>query len=193
MTLVVTPGDPTADSYFTLDEANAYFSARGITTWTGSDSAKEAAARMGTQYLDNAYRDRWKGYRTNQLQSLSWPRIGKGGDSRFRYANRDTFFVYGIIDSDGFEINTGVVPDQVKRAAMEAALMALSGVKLEPTLARGGAIKSQSQTVGPITKSIVYMDGAPAIDRYSVIEGYLRGIVISTPGAMSGTVRLVRG
>jgi hypothetical protein len=192
MSLNSTAGDAAAESYFSLVEAADYFTARGITAWTGTDAAKEAAARLGTQYLDNAYRNRWKGYRTNQNQALAWPRIGDGGDSRFRLPVGSTFFVHGLIDEDGFEIPTDVVPNQVKRAAMEAALMALSGTVLEPTLARGGRVKSVSKVVGPLSKSITYEDGAPSVDRYMVIDGYLRGLVTSQPGSGSGNVKLVR-
>lgn len=191
MALVTTPGAADADSYFTLDEATTYFTARGITTWTGTDTVKENAARRGTAYLDNQYRGRWKGYRTEQLQALAWPRIGSGGDSRLR-AQGETFAVYGIVDDDGFEIPTNIVPTQIKTAAMEAALLVLSGVTMEPRLERGGQIKSKSEQVGPISESTVWMDGAPSVDRFTVIEGLLRGLVNSTPGSTSGNVRLVR-
>jgi hypothetical protein len=179
MALNSTAGDAAAESYFSLAEATTYFTNRGVTAWTGTDAVKEQAARKGTSYLDNAYRNRWKGYRTAQTQALAWPRVGS------------TFFVYGIVDEDGFEIPTNVVPDQIKRAAMEAALLSMS-VTLEPTLERGGQIKSKTETVGPISESTTWMDGAPAVDRYSAIEGLLRGLVTSTPGASAGNVRLVR-
>jgi hypothetical protein len=190
MALVTTPGATDADSYFSLVEATAYFTARGVTAWTGTDTVKEQAARKGTSYLDNAYRNRWKGYRTEQAQALAWPRVGSGGDSRFRWPGQ-SFAVYGIVDEDGFEIPTDTVPEQIKRAAMEAALLSMS-VTLEPTLERGGQIKSKTETVGPISESTTWMDGAPAVDRHSAIEGLLRGLVTSTPGATSGNVRLVR-
>lgn len=191
MALVTTPGAIDADSYFSLAEATTYFTARGVTAWTGTDTVKEQAARKGTAYLDNAYRNRWKGYRTEQAQSLAWPRVGPGGDSRFRLPVGSTFFVYGIVDEDGFEIPTDTVPEQIKRAAMEAALLSMS-VTLEPTLERGGQIKSISKGIGPMQKSVTYMDGAPAVNRYSSIDGLLRGLVTSTPGASAGNVRLVR-
>ena len=191
MALVTTPGAADADSYFTLAEATAYFTARGIATWTGSDTVKESAARRGTTYLDNQYRGRWKGYRTEQLQALAWPRVGSGGDSRLR-AQGDTFAVYGIVDDDGFEIPTNVIPAQIKTAAMEAALLVLTGVTMEPRLERGGQIKSKLEQVGPISESTTWMDGAPAVDRFLAIEGLLRGLVNSMPGSTSGNVRLVR-
>jgi hypothetical protein len=75
---------------------------------------------------------------------------------------------------------------------MEAALLSLSGTVLEPLLVRGGQVKSIGKSVGPLRKDITYTDGAPAIDRYTVIEGLLRGLVTSTPGSSSGNTTLVR-
>lgn len=180
MALVSTPAAADADSYFALDDANAYFTARGITVWTGTDAAKEAAARRGTSYLDNQYRGRWLGYASTSTQALAWPRT----------AAREP--LYPLYDADGFEIGSDAIPRQIKTAAMEAALLVLTGVNLEPTLARGGAIKSIGKGVGPLRKDITYMDGAPASDRYTAIQGLLRGLVTGSPGSTSGNVRLVR-
>lgn len=189
MALVVTPGADNADSYASLDEANAYFTARGLTTWTGTDSAKENALRRAADYLENQYRGRWKGYRTSETQSLSWPRLGDE-DNR---SVRDGFLVaVGIVDDDGFEIPTDVIPKQLKNAQCEAALLILTGVDLQPRLVRGGMVKSIGKGVGPLRKDIVYMDGAPGIDRFSAIEGLLRGLVTSTPGSGVSVVGMVR-
>lgn len=190
MALITTPGAADADSYFSLAEATAYFTARGITAWTGTDAVKENAARRGTAYLDNQYRGRWKGYRTEQLQALAWPRVGSYRENGVRIG--DSLSVAGIVDLDGFEIPTNVVPQQIKNAAMESALLALTGVDMEPRLERGGMIKSIGKSVGPLRKDITYMDGAPAVDRFLAIEGLLRGLVNSMPGSTSGNVSLVR-
>lgn len=190
MTLVTTPGAANADSYVTLTEFNTYCdkTSRGI---SGTDAELEALLRKGVAYLENQYRGRWKGYRTEQEQALAWPRIGSGGDSRLR-AQGDTFAVYGIVDIDGFEIPTNAIPQQIKDAQCEVALLASAGVSLEPRLERGGMIKSIGKSVGPLRKDITYMDGAPAVDRFLAIEGLLRGLVNSMPGSTSGNVRLVR-
>lgn len=185
MALVTTPGAANADSYVTLVEAAAYFTARGIATWTGSDTVKENALRLGTSYLDNAYRGRWIGLTATATQSLAWPRV----DGSRSLSSGCT---YPLTDENGWEIAIDVVPQQIKTATLEAALLAMSGVTLEPTLVRGGAIKSIGKSVGPLRKDITYMDGAPVIDRYLAIEGLLRGLVNSTPGSSSGNVRLVR-
>lgn len=188
MTLVVTPGASNADSYASLADSNAYFSGRGVTAWTGTDSVKEAALRKATSYLDNAYRDRWRGVRLNEDQSLAWPRCDA---ATYR---SDIGITTALFDSDGFEIPTDAIPTAIQRATMEAALLALAGTDLEPALAASAVgIKSISKGVGPLNKAITYRDDAPMVGRYVAIENYLRGLVTGTPGASSGTVRLVRG
>ena len=117
------------------------------------------------------------GVRVAETQALAWPR-----------ADGYRAWTTPLLDADGFDIATTTVPTRVKNACLEAALLALTGSTLEPSLARGGAVKQES--VGPI--SVTYMDGASAVDRYTVIDGLLRGLVKSTPGASSGNVRLER-
>lgn len=190
MTLISTPGDPAADSYFALTDASAYFTGRGIAAWTGSGATLEAAARLGTTYLENQYRGRWVGLTTTQTQALSWPRID-GGRGRIGHSY-GYGFTYPLYDINGWPIPIDAVPLQVQRAAMEAALLALTATVLEPALDRGGQVKSQSDTVGPLRSETVWMDGAPTVTQYTVIQGLLRGLVNSTPGASSGNVQVVR-
>lgn len=181
MTITATPGSATADSYVTVAEADAYFTARNVTTWTGADTVKEPALRKATAYLDNQYRLRWVGVRSVEAQALAWPR-------------RDGYrgWGYPLLDADGFDIAVDGVPQQVKNACAEAALLALTGVTLEPRLERGGQIKSIGKSVGPLRKDITYADGASIMDRITSIEGILRGLVKSTPGSTSSTVSVVR-
>lgn len=190
MPLIATAGAADADSYATLAEAATYFTDRGITAWTGTDTVKEQALRRAATYLDNQYRGKWKGYRTDEAQALAWPRTGSGDN---RAVRNGMLTALGIVDLDGFEIPTDTVPRQVKHAQFEAALLVIAGVTLEPRLERGGEIKSISKTVGPLQKAVTYMDSASVMDRLTVIEGLLRGLVTGTPGASSGNVRIIRG
>jgi hypothetical protein len=188
MSLNSTAGDAAAESYFAVADADTYFTNRNNAAWTGSTAVKEAAARLGTQYLDNAYRERWKGITATKDQALAWPRVEGSRGGRPFYGSS-----YPLLDENGWQIDPTVVPIQVQRAAMEAALLSLSGATLEPQLVRGGQIKSLDEQVGPIKESTVWADGAPAIDRYTVIEGYLRGLTDSQPGTSAGNIRLMRG
>lgn len=185
MSLNSTSGAADAESYASVAEANAYFTARGVTTWIGSDAQKENALRVGVGYLENQYRDRWVGIRTTQEQSMAWPRV----DGLRGYYRGYTQL---LLDLDGWPIPQTTVPTQLKSANAEAALLALTGVSLEPRLIRGNMIKSTSDQVDVLKTEIVYQDGAPAVDRFLVIEGLLRGLVTSNPGASSGNIRMVR-
>lgn len=187
MSLNSTAGDSAAESFASVAEADAYFAARGNTTWTGATPAKENALRVGSGYLCNQYRDRWVGITATQAQALAWPRVD---GARSGYYQRG--FTQSLLDLDGWPIAQDVVPVQVKNANIEAALLALTGVSLEPRLVRGNAIKSTHSKVDVLEKEIVYQDGAPVVDRFLVIEGLLRGLVTSFPGAPSGNVRMVR-
>lgn len=184
MALVTTPGAANADSYVTLTEFNTYCDKtnRGV---SGTDGELEGFVRKGVSYLENQYRGRWVGIRANQTQALAWPRV-----NGFRGVSGG--IIEPLYDIDGFEIPTDAIPQQIKDAQCELALLAFAGVDMQPRLERGGAIKSIGKSVGPLRKDITYMDGAPAEDRFLAIEGLLRGLVNSTPGSSSGNVRLVR-
>lgn len=75
MSLVVEDGAGKADaeSYVSVDYADAYHAARGNTAWaTLTTSAKEIALRNGTGYIDANYT--FKGQKNTQEQALQWPR-----------------------------------------------------------------------------------------------------------------------
>jgi len=65
-----------ADSYVTLEFANAFFTNRGISDWTGDNAVKEAALINATDYIEQEYTMNWMGETASENQSLSWPRFG---------------------------------------------------------------------------------------------------------------------
>lgn len=73
-----TAGSETANSFVTLDEAEAYFAERlDVAAWTAADDAtKERALVMATRMLE---RLRWHGARASAAQALGWPRAGAPG------------------------------------------------------------------------------------------------------------------
>ncbi|MCW2309719.1 DnaT-like ssDNA-binding protein [Rhodobium gokarnense] len=158
MTIDVTAKSATAVAYGSAAEADAYFTARAITTWTGTDAAKEAALIRGCDYLEGKYRGRWEGLATTEAQSLSWPR---------GY----------ICDVDGYSIDADTVPNKVKYANFEAALLILTGADLEPALERGGAPIMERVKAGPVETETEYSAGAPARSVFTKIEGLLVGLV----------------
>lgn len=110
-----------ANSYVSVANADAYFSARNNTTWTAySTAVKEAALLYACQWLNARYE--WPGVISDVTQTLSWPRDGAE-------------------DSEGRDIDPDEVPGCIVDAQCEAAAAhALEG--LNEVLARGGAISS---------------------------------------------------
>lgn len=120
MALIIEDGTniSNANSLVTLSEADAYFTARAITTWTGTDSAKQAALIRAMQYLNGLS---WQGLPVVYNQPLAWPRC---------YVNLPS----------GDYWPQGEIPKQVKDAQCEIALRWLIGEDLTPDMDPGGQI-----------------------------------------------------
>jgi hypothetical protein len=191
MALDATVGGANADSYATTAEFKSYADSIGfLYTSVYSDAVIEIAMRKATQYLDRAYRGKWKGFRTDRDQALAWPR-SSSQDLPVNYLTPS--FTTGVIDEDGYEIPSNTIPKQVKQAEYEATILSLQGSDLLPNYPRGNAVKRKKVKAGPVESETEYMDGASARDRYLTIEGLLYGLTNSQPGATSGTGTLIRG
>ena len=147
-------GLETANSYISIVDCDTYHLDRGNTSWTGTDTVKEAALIKASQYVDGRYRKMWKGIPLTSIQSLSWPREG-------------------IYDERDSEIEG--IPNRLKYAVCEAALRALTE-DINPDLERGGRIKREK--VGPIDTE--FADNAPARTSIPVIADLLTGYLKRT-------------
>ncbi len=131
MALIVEDGTGKADaeSYISVADATTYHANRGNSTWAAlaSDTVREQALRKATDYMEQSYRIRWKGYRVNSTQKLSWP--------RYEVKRIDQ---YGYMPSD-------YVPLEVQNACAELALKAASE-DLAPDLEQG----VKREKIGPI-------------------------------------------
>lgn len=107
MTLTITPGSATADSYTDVATATAYATARGL-LFTGVTVDQEAALRRATGWIDATYRGRFPGQRENgRAQALEWPRKN-------------------AYDTDGDLIAVDSIPDEIVSATIEAAIRELA-------------------------------------------------------------------
>ncbi|GAB6036136.1 hypothetical protein JCM15519_06950 [Fundidesulfovibrio butyratiphilus] len=168
-----------ANTLADVARADAYFLARGLTTWAGEAAAKEAALARAMDWLNGLS---WKGCPVTYNQPLCWPRYEvpiETGCSRSYY-------------QDGFAMGSGLtgswpsgeIPAQVLDAQCEAALRYLTGTDMMPDLNRGGRVVMQRVDV--ITTQ--YEAGAPAGKTYPAIMALLRPFLHSSAGA-----RMVRG
>lgn len=116
VTIVATPGAANANSYLTVEEANAYFKSRVplSTPWENVDD-KSAALVMATRVINAVavakrmlsdgyyFTSRgWTGSPATAVQSLAWPRVG-------------------MYDMNGNVIPSDVIPQALKDATAELA------------------------------------------------------------------------
>lgn len=93
-----------SDFYSTIDAADTYHSARGNDTWTGSEEVKGVAMLRGSEYIDQAFRSAFPGFKTELRDQLrEWPRSD-------------------AVDIEGNYLDSEMVPNEVYNATYEAAL-----------------------------------------------------------------------
>lgn len=167
MALIVETGSgmPTAESYVSEDEANAYFDKRGNpSAWTAlTTNDKESALRYATVALDGMYE--WEGDIRQLLQALSWPR----SDAK---------------DWEGRTIVSTSVPQRVKDATCELALLHLTEA-LNSSYARGGSVIRER--VGSLETE--YSEAAGAETSLPVLDRIIGGLGYRRSGVTGRTVR----
>ena len=166
MALVVEDGTglSTAEAYISVADADTYHTAyTGSSDWSGAtDSVKERVLRRGAQVMDNTYILRWKGDRTNRTQTLDWPRTS-------------------VEDTDGFIIDSNVVPVEVQRANAEYALREITEANgIIPDVTDNGTIKSEMVKVGPLERDVEYQGGKAPLTQFTVVEILLKGLLESS-------------
>lgn len=156
-------GSPDAEAYCSVVQADAYHEKRGAASWAAlTESQKEAALRLATDYLTRAYQPRWAGNRTNDVQALDWPRalVPRPGVGAF-YPDDE-------------------IPKELIGASAELALKSVSGPLIEdiepPVI---------EETIGPITTR--YAAGASQSKKYPAVDRLLAPLL-----AGGGGVKFVR-
>ena len=124
-------GLPNADSYVSIEFADSYFSARGVSEWeTLTQTKKEQALIKGTDFIDSIYQ--WYGQKATTIQSLRFPRVN-------------------LRDYEGQEV-VGV-PNCLKQAVCDASLLSANGTELFQTKNENGDVVSETITTLSFTYS----------------------------------------
>ena len=112
LTLIATAGDASANTYATLEEAEAYFEGRLYTSdWDAeTDENKNKALAWATKLLDQLIE--WDGQYTLESQALRWPRGG-------------------VVTPDGKYLDANTIPDFLKNATAEFAAALLDENRTE--------------------------------------------------------------
>jgi hypothetical protein len=193
MTLVVEDGTgrAAAQSYVSVEDADAFYSAQLNEGWfVDEPSKKEAALIRATAFIDATYRARFPGYPTRgRAQALEWPRRGaytyvpdNGRSSAYFDANTGAGYDQGYT-----YLPVNEIPRELRAAVCEAAMRELAKPgSLAPDLKRGGAIKS----AGAGSARVEFFGNAPAGTTFQAIDLAL-GALLMPASPYSG--RAVRG
>lgn len=155
--LITTP--PDADSYASLEWVDAYHSAQGNAAWTGDETAKEAALRRATGWIDATYGARFAGVKTGgRDQTLLWPRSG-------------------VRDADRNALPPDTVPREIVAATAEAALRELiSPGGLAPDYVASRTVMREK--LGSLEREYASSTGVSgAVPVLTVVDGILAGLI----------------
>ena len=163
MALIVEDGSvvPNADSYISVADATTYFENHGDPqAWPNAhQDIKEGALRYATTTIDGMFK--WTGEVFSLTQPLGWPRSD-------------------ATDNENRTIPTNAVPERVRYATCELALLHISK-PLNENYDRGGDTKLEQ--VGPVR--VEYFSGA-AVEPYMPILTRIIGGLGTWRGAMTG-------
>lgn len=163
MTLIIEDGSivANADSYInvadTITFLNSYYSEydEEAAAFLGlSTSRQEVILRQSTYVLDRRYRERWKGYKNVQTQSLDWPRSD-------------------VNDEDGWAIPTDSIQRRILRAEVEIAKRVANSVDIFEDQSRGGRVQSEKVDV----IAIAYFADAPSTTLFEGLDAVLKGLL----------------
>lgn len=178
MPLIVETGTglATADSWISLEEANAYWTDRADADWLAATStSREAALRNAADYLMYAYR--WPGQAAVTGQRLPWPRAGV----------RSGVSYYSAMD----------IPSQVIDAQLLLAIEALKGNILSKVTPAQGALLEETKKLEGLARTLKF--AAPQVDdisrlrRFPMVDAILAGIAVTASNATFGYANLRRG
>ncbi len=163
-----------AESYCSVATASAYFTSHDVPEASWADletSEKEALLRTATEYIEQTYGARWRGYPMTDTQALSWPR---------GYVERGDF---AALTSTSAYLPDDEIPPLLARATAELALRANDG-PLTVDIGR----PTKREKAGPV--EVEYFSAGREQTNYSVVSNMLsRFLRPMTSGAMRGLVR----
>ena len=157
MALVVEDGTGKIDSesYISVTDATSYHTLRGNSDWA-LITDKEAALRKATDYMLQAYRKLWLGYRVTSTQALDFP--------------RSDIYLYDY--SEPVLVSETIVPIEIKNACAELALKTYT----DEFLLSDEEQKVIQEIVGPIT--VKYSDNSTTpTKKYSSINAMLKSFL----------------
>lgn len=146
-----------ANSYVSVEFADDYFSARGVSEWDNLETEKkEQLLIKATDFIDCIYQ--WKGKKEFESQALRFPRVN-------------------LRDYEGMEIKG--IPSCLKQAVCDASLLANSGELFE-TAEQNGDVVSETITTLSFTYANKGSRKTTSTTLYDSINTKLRGLFLES-------------
>lgn len=151
-----------ANSYASLEEADAYAIPRGLWTATEDEAvmlSREQALLRASDWLNSLD---WKGAPVSLDREMAWPRKGIG--------------------AHGVAVAEDAVPACVKTACIEAAVLVSGGTDLFAEQEYSGKITARSSKVGPLAESFEYASpGASTTPKRDALTARIAWLLSSLP------------
>lgn len=164
LTLVTTPAAPTANSYATVAEANAYHEGRlHVDDWDDADDAIKAAALVQAAKFLDAMPRAWTGAASTAEQAMGWPRTG-------------------MLSRNGYALASGEIPNALKDAQAEFARQLIATDRTEDnaiTLQGITSVKAGSVDVKFREKTLEEGEDRTALLRRDSLEAMIPDAVIA--------------
>lgn len=156
-------------SFVSVADADEYHARRNHTEWTLLTLGQKHAYLVdATEYIEEVYRERWKGLRKTATQALSWPR---------EWVVREDYYAVDSVIPDSvngaFYYPSNIVPTEVKNACAELAYKRISG-ELSPDIDR----VTKREKLGPM--EVEYQDYGKPYKVYRAIDNMLSVLLNST-------------
>ena len=149
-------GVANANSYATDAELKAYANLRGKSV-PATQPERESLLILAMDYIES-YRKQFKGIKTDYTQSLQWPRV-------------DAYI-------DGYQVDSASIPQELKNAQMEAALIGNSTALLQT----GSTSNLASFSVDGVYSETYFNGGSWESVRTDTIDVYL-DVLLSNSGS----------
>jgi len=164
------------DTYVSVDEADAYITAQGLSPLSDPESSLARA----TLALDRLYAGRYLGLKQTVNQPLHWPRVASYNFT----ADADHYFY--TVDADGNPRDFSGIPTEIKQATIELAIQLESGV--DPYAQPDPLVTSESVEIDVIKTNKTYSNvGGYRVDPLYSITLILRPLLVA-----GGQIKYVR-
>lgn len=146
-----TVGGETSTSYLTVADAKQLLYDKGYEYGTLTDTDLKRYLNKATAYIDDTFSSQFNGYRTEDNQSLAFPREG----------------CYYVIDP--YEVDKDTIPPEIKNAVIETVNLLISGEDITPTISKSGKVKSSRVKVDVIEEEVEFEESLYT-DIYSAVN-----------------------